>query len=75
VGTGDIDGGQVDFVDDDLLLFDAGLRNDLPGGVGNEALAPELDAVATDRCLETNAVGDRDVAAVRDGVRALDGLP
>ena len=57
---------------------DAGLRDDLSRRVGDEALPPELNAalrISVRRRLVPDAVGDRDVNAVGDGVRALHRLP
>ena len=51
--------------------------DDLAERIGDEAAAPELDAVARDagRLLVADAVDRGDVDAVGDRVRALDGLP
>ena len=70
-----VDGFEIDFVHEDLLFFDAGLGDDLAAGVGDEALAPELDSVAAYRRFETDAIRHRDIAAVRNGMCALDGFP
>src|ERR1700722_11851628 len=75
VGAGDIHLGEVHWDDEDFLLFDAGPAKNLAGGAGNKALPPEFEAVAADGFFQANAVGDGDVAAVGDGVAALDEFP
>ena len=75
VGARDIDGGEVDFVDEDFLFLEAGLGDDLARRVGDEALAPELDAVPADGRFVADAIRHGDVAAIRHGMRALDGFP
>ena len=46
-----------------------------PAGSQTKALPPELDARAARRGLVAHAVDRRDVAAVGDGVAALDRFP
>ncbi len=75
VGAGDVHLGEVHGDDEDFLLFDAGLGEKLAGGAGDEALAPELDAVAASGFFQADAIGDGDEAAVGDGVAALDEFP
>jgi len=53
----------------------AGLGDDFAARVTDETLSPELDAVAAGWCLVADSVGHGDVAAVGDGMRALNGLP
>ena len=62
---------EVNWDEQVLFAVHAGFREDLPAGAGDEALAPELNAVAADGAFEADAVGDRDVAAVGDGMAAL----
>src|SRR4030095_12090666 len=69
---------EIAFDHQDGLFRDAGLRNDLTRRVGDEALSPELNAamrISVRRRLMSDAVGDSDINAVGDGVRALDCLP
>ena len=75
MGAGDVHFGEVNGDDEDFLLIDAGFGEDLAGGAGDEALAPEFEAVAADGFFQADAVGDGDVAAVGDGVAALDEFP
>ena len=56
-------------------MFGAGFGENFAGGAGDKALAPEFDAVAADEFFVADAIGDGDVAAVGDGVAALDGFP
>src|SRR5690349_18125815 len=77
---GPMGAGHVHFVeiarDDERFLFvDAGFSEDSARGIGDEALAPEFDAVAADGLFKTDAIGHRDEAAVRDGMTALDHFP
>ena len=58
-----------------LEAQDGTLREDLSAGARDKALAPELDARAADRLLQTDAVRHRHEATVRDAMRALDRLP
>ena len=68
VGARNVDRVQVDFVDEDLFFLDARFRDDLAGRVGDEALAPELDAVAADGSFVADAICHGDVAAIGHGV-------
>src|SRR5215475_581937 len=73
-----VDLAEIAFGHQDGLFRDAGLRDDLPRRVGDEALSPELNAamwISVRRRLMSDAVGDRDINPVGDGVRALDYLP
>src|SRR2546422_5716874 len=73
-----VDLAEIAFCHQNGLFRDAGLRNDLSRRVGDEALPPELNAaprISVRRRLMSDAVGDRDINAVGDGVRALDRLP
>jgi len=56
MGARDLDRGEIDFVHEDLFFLEARLGDDLPGRVGDEALAPELDAVAANRAFEAHPV-------------------
>ena len=51
------------------------LGEDLAARARHEALAPEFNARPTRRLLAADPVAGGHVAAVRDGVRALDRLP
>jgi hypothetical protein len=82
VRAAELDLGQIAVHQHDLFLVDAGALDDLTVGGGDEGLAPELDAVLVDGAavgtadqLVADSVGGADVAAVGDGVGALDGLP
>src|SRR5580658_4182253 len=75
------DVGKIDFADQDLFMFVRGLGNNASERVSQKAAAPELearpiDAIAEDvAVLVAYAVDSRDVNAVGNCVRALDGLP
>src|SRR4051812_37879146 len=58
-----------------FLFVDARFLENAAGRIRDEALAPELDAVASDWPFEADAIRDRNVASVRDGVAALDYFP
>lgn len=66
---------EVDIHQQVCFLVYRCLLKDFPGHTGYKALTPELDSVATNRFLETDAVDRCDVATVGDGVSALDGFP
>src|SRR4051812_24361703 len=73
---------QVARHDDDFFLVDRSSLHDLSIRRCDETLAPELDAVVADVAaffvadlLQADAVRRADVAAVRDGVGALDEFP
>jgi hypothetical protein len=51
-----------------------GFGEDFAGGAGHETLAPEFNAFAREFFV-ADAIGHGDVAAVGDGVAALDGFP
>src|ERR1043166_2812472 len=70
-----IDTIPVDFGHHDLFAIGAPFRDDLAARRDDEALAPELDAVAAGRRFMTDAIDRRDVTAVRDRVAALHGFP
>jgi len=74
MGSGLVDFAEVEFDDEGFFFFGAGFGEDFAGGAGDEALAPELDAVAGEFFV-ADAVRDSDVATVGNGVAALDGLP
>jgi len=74
VGAGLVDFAEVEFDDEGFFLCDAGFGEDFTGGAGDEALTPEFDAVADDFFV-ADAIGNSDVAAVGNGVAALDGFP
>src|SRR6185437_6321762 len=59
------------------ILFSvcAGFGKELSRSAGHKALAPELDTVTARRALKSGPVRDRDVAAVGDGVTALNHFP
>src|SRR5262249_28770956 len=69
---------EIHFGHQDLLFADAAFRDELPRRVGDKALAPKLDSLtrmAIGRGFVADAVGDGDVHAVGDGVRALNRFP
>ena len=74
VGTGVIYLVEVERYDQGFLAGRAGFGEQFAGSPGHEALAPKFDAVAGQR-FKPDTVGDGDVAAVGDGMAALDGLP
>jgi hypothetical protein len=74
VGSGLVDFAEVEFDDEGFFVFGTGFGEHLARSAGDEALAPELDAVAG-YFFVPDAVGNSDVASVRDGVAALDGFP
>jgi hypothetical protein len=74
VGAGLVHFAEVEFDDEEFFVFRASFGEDFAGGAGDEALAPEFDAVAGEFFV-ADAVGNGDVAAVGDGVAALDGFP
>ena len=69
--------GEVNGRDENFFLVRAGLGNDFAGGAGHKTLTPEFQAVAAHAFDDfvADAVHGGDVAAVRDGVTALDGFP
>src|SRR5256712_791988 len=69
-----LDAVRVAFDNENLLFVGRSLRRDLPKRIGNERISPELDA-ALGRAFIADAIHRRDVYAVGDGVRALDGAP
>lgn len=73
----DFDFSEVNRNDEDFFFSFGSTGEDLARGVGYEALAPELDAVAISGWdfFETDAVGGGDEAAIGDGMGALDGFP
>jgi len=82
MGTAKVDFRQVAIHEQDLFFVDAGTLDDLAVGAGDEALAPELDAVLAGEAavgcgdfFDADAVGGGDVAAVGDGVASLDQFP
>src|SRR6266487_1529942 len=66
---------EVNRHDENLFPVRAGLGEDFAGGTGNETLSPKLDARASRGTLVADAIGDSDVAAIGQGVAALDELP
>jgi hypothetical protein len=66
---------QVDLNEEGGLLVWGRLSDDFAGGAGDEALAPELDAVSTGGGFETGAVDGGHIATIGDGMGALCGLP
>ena len=74
VGAGLVDFAEVEFDDEGFVFFDAGFGEDFAGGAGDEALAPELDAVAGEFFV-ADTIGDGNVAAVGDRVAALNDFP
>src|SRR6185369_6259934 len=65
----------VHFADENLFLVNGALGDDDAERVGEKRRAPELDARTAGRALVADAVDRRDIDAVGDGVRALDGAP
>src|SRR5580658_3876187 len=65
---------RIAFDDQDLLFRGGGLRDDLYERIGDERRAPELETVLG-RAFEADTIYCRDVNAIRDRVRALDGFP
>src|SRR4051812_32907748 len=65
----------IDLGREDFFLVDGGFGDDDPVRSADETLAPELDAIAAGRRFVSDAIRHRDVAAVRDGVCALDRFP
>src|SRR6266536_2424396 len=57
------------------LLRSTGSSQNLAESSGDEALAPELDAIAAGRPLDTDAVRHRDVATVVHRMTALSHFP
>jgi uncharacterized protein (TIGR00730 family) len=64
------DAPKVEVVVEDFLVFGGGLGDDFAVGIGDERAAPELGSV-----VGAAAVDGGEVAAVGDGVAALDGFP
>ena len=75
MGARDIDAVEIDFVDENFLFLNTRLGDDLARRIGDEALAPELDAVAADGRFVADAIRDRNITTVGHGVRALDRFP
>src|SRR5262245_37562623 len=75
VRPGHIHLAEIDRDDKILGVVQAGPAQDLAACSGYKALSPEFNPIAIVRPFQTNAVGDRDVAAVGDGMRALDDFP
>ena len=71
----EIDGTQIHLSQHYFLAVHGGPGKNLAGSSGDEALAPEFDAVAARRLFQADAIDGRDVTAVGDGVAALDGFP
>src|SRR6185503_19946742 len=67
--------GKVHGNDERLLSFGAGFVDDLPGRVGDKALAPELNAIAVQGPLKSHAVRHGDIATIRHAMAALDQFP
>src|SRR2546422_10352464 len=61
VRASDIDFVEVHRYDEVLLFVRARFGEDLAGGARHETLAPELNAVATGRALQADAVGYCDI--------------
>src|SRR5690606_19545075 len=72
VRPGRVDLAEIDGDEENLLLVDRCLCQDLPAGAGDEALAPELDPLASDRRLEPDTIDRGNVAAVGHRMAALD---
>ena len=66
---------EVGFDDEDFLGGRRRLRDDLPSRIDDETLPPKLNPVTAVRRFVADAVGHGDVAAIGDGVGALDGFP
>ena len=77
VGAGGVHVSQIHGDEEVSFLGDSGLGEDFAGGAGDEALPPEFQAVAAHAGEDfvADAVDGGDVAAVGDGVGALDGFP
>ena len=75
MGAGDIDFGQIHRHDEYFFPVHAGFGKNLTGGTRHEALAPELQTLSSNRLLQPNTVGDRDITAVGDSMAALDQVP
>src|SRR5205823_10268820 len=70
-----LDAPEVDLGDEERLTIGRGLRDDHAERIRQERRAPELDPVAPGYTLVAHAVHRRHVAAVGDGVAALDRAP
>src|SRR5438132_12072242 len=58
-----------------LFLIDGSFCNDFAVWSANKTLPPELDSVAAGGCFMANAICNRDIATIRDGMTALDRFP
>ena len=72
--AGDVYFVQVHRHDEDFFFFRTSFGEDFAGGSGDEALAPEFDTIAS-KPFVTDSIGHGDVAAIGDGVGALDRFP
>src|SRR5262252_582915 len=70
-----IDAAPIDVGHHNLLLINRSFGNDLAIRSANKTLPPELDSVAAGGRFVADAVGHGDVASIRNGVAALNGLP
>ena len=69
------DGVGIDFREEDFFLIGGGLGDEFAHGAGDEGSAPEFEALATGGGFVADAVDRGHVAAVGDGVAALDDFP
>src|SRR5713226_1070259 len=69
--------GGVAFDDENFFLIVRSFSNDLPEGVGDERVAPEFQAgvAILGFAFEADAIDDRGVNAIGNGVAALNGFP
>ena len=69
--------GEVHRHDEDFFPFGTGLGDDFAAGAGHKALPPKFNAVAAHAVEDfvADAVGHGYIAAVGDGMGALDGFP
>src|SRR5437773_2410063 len=65
----------IDVGRNDLLSIYRAFGDDDAVRAANKALSPELNPLAAGRLFVTNAIGNRDITTVRDGVPTLDRLP
>src|SRR5262245_43692388 len=75
VRSRDIHLAEVNRYEQRLLLVGAGAGENLAERAGNEALAPELQAVSACGAFVADTIGRGDIAAVGDRVTALNQFP